>query len=225
MGIHFQCGSCGATGTAKEELAGRIVNCPRCESLMEIPAGLEIVEEPAPGEDPPRDFLPPAQPPAVSAVNAEPRPFQFSVAWLLKTTVFVSGAVAFVLPFFRPGTLWAGLVGFIILTTFGLYYAEKNHRLKLTAHRKRMAERAEASKNGGSEEYQGFPLGAGILMGLGLWCMLGATVTLVGRQYKDALGQLQPWDEGQAEVIGLGLACGLFVTGACRLARWIGRDR
>ena len=38
MAIQFQCGSCGKTHQAKDELAGKTVKCPACSRPMQVPA-------------------------------------------------------------------------------------------------------------------------------------------------------------------------------------------
>lgn len=54
---------------------------------------------------------------------------------------------------------------------------------------------------------------AWLLLTVGLSGVVGAAAALVGRQFQDALGKLPVWDDGQAAVVGLVIAAGIFSAG------------
>lgn len=94
MAIRFKCLSCGATGNAKDDLAGRIVECPKCKGLMEIPAS-EISQPPVPPAPNPKETTPKHRPRVVRT-----RTLRFSVLSLLLFTAAIAASITFL------GTLW-----------------------------------------------------------------------------------------------------------------------
>jgi hypothetical protein len=69
MPIPFQCPSCGATGTASEKAAGKIVQCPKCSSMVQV---RDLADDAPPLPPPPIDDWPVQAVPV--AVIATPKP-------------------------------------------------------------------------------------------------------------------------------------------------------